>query len=182
MHARLKPARSISSAAAFSACSMAWYSTRAATFAQREAALVTAPVAFQSPAATRSSAPGRLDQITEQSESGGRRYGGDGQLLRSHVGAMGEMQVMPATARDPGYGVRPWDGRSPDDLARTGRDYRAAMQAHYNGDLARMWGAYNAGPGRVDSLISQHGNEWLRHAPADTQKYVRNNLRKVGFR
>lgn len=95
---------------------------------------------------------------------------------------MGEMQVMPATARDPGFGVRPWDGRSPDDLARTGRDYRAAMQTHYNGDLARMWGAYNAGPGRVDGLISQHGNDWLRHAPGDTQKYVRNNLRKLGFR
>lgn len=95
---------------------------------------------------------------------------------------MGEMQVMPETARDPGFGIRAWDGRNPDDLARVGREYRAAMQAKYNGDVARMWGAYNLGPGATDKLISRHGNAWLQHAPAETQKYVRTNLRKLGFR
>lgn len=92
---------------------------------------------------------------------------------------MGEMQVMPATARDPGYGVRAWDGRSADDLARVGRDYRAAMEAKYGGNPALMWSAYNLGPGRTDKLVQQHGANWLRYAPAETQNYVRNNMRQL---
>lgn len=99
----------------------------------------------------------------------------------SPVGARGLMQVMPATARDPGFGIRPSNGTQQDDV-RVGQEYRAAMQAKYNGDVARMWGAYNAGPGRVDGLIARHGNAWLQHAPAETQSYVRKNLRKLGYR
>lgn len=114
-----------------------------------------------------------------QSESGGRRYAQGGGLLRSPAGAMGEMQVMPATARDPGYGVRPWRGGA-DDLARVGRDYRATMQQKYGGDPAKMWAAYNAGPGRVDQLIQRHGERWLDYAPAETRAYVMRNLRALG--
>lgn len=85
------------------------------------------------------------------------------------------MQVMPDTARDPGFGVRPWQGGA-DDLARVGRDYRRAMQKRYSGDPAKMWGAYNAGPGRVDELIERYGERWLEHAPAETRKYVAQTL------
>ena len=53
------------------------------------------------------------------------------------------------------------------------------MQNRYGGDLAKMWGAYNAGPGRIDSLIKQHGPNWLTRAPLETQNYVRRNLRAV---
>lgn len=83
---------------------------------------------------------------------------------------------MLATARDPGFGIRPWDGRSHDDLARVGKEYRRAMQRRYGGDPAKMWAAYNAGPGRVDSLIASHGDRWLDHAPPETRKYVRGLL------
>lgn len=114
-----------------------------------------------------------------QSESNGRRYGRDGGLLRSPVGAMGEMQVMPATARDPGFGVRAWDGQSPDDLARVGRDYRAAMQRRYNNDPAMMWAAYNAGPGAVDKARKRGGANWLQYMPAETQNYVTQNMRRL---
>lgn len=120
-----------------------------------------------------------LDAITEQSESNGRRFGRDGQLLRSPVGAMGEMQVMPATARDPGFNIRPWDGEDPDDLARVGREYRAAMENRYDGDLAKMWAAYNAGPGRVDEAVKEHGGAWLVHMPAETRAYVSKNMEAV---
>lgn len=126
-----------------------------------------APAAFNS---------GDLDRITVQSESGGRRYGRDGGYLRSPVGAMGEWQVMPATARDPGFGIRPWNG-TPDDLARVGRDYRVAMERRYNGDPAKMWAAYNAGPGRVDAAMRRHGSNWLNAMPKETRDYVAKNMR-----
>lgn len=95
---------------------------------------------------------------------------------------MGEMQVMPETARDPGYGVRAWDGRSANDLARVGRDYRAAMEREFGGDYAKMWAAYNAGPGRVQEAIRKGGENWLRHLPRETQNYVTRNMRAIGGR
>lgn len=122
-----------------------------------------------------------LNRATAMSESGGRRYGAGGGLLQSPKGAMGEMQVMPGTARDPGFGVRPWQG-GPDDLARVGKDYRATMEQRYGGDLAKMWAAYNWGPRRVDNAIAKHGENWLQAAPRETQNYVRKNLRAVGHR
>lgn len=119
-----------------------------------------------------------LDRITVQAESGGRRYGANGDYLRSPAGAMGEWQVMPATARDPGYGVRPWNG-SPDDLARVGRDYRGAMERVFNRDPAKMWAAYNAGPGRVEQAIERRGANWLQDMPAETRRYVARNMRAL---
>lgn len=121
----------------------------------------------------------RLDHVTMQGESGGRRYGADGNLLRSPAGAMGEMQVMPSTARDPGFGIRPWDGSSPDDLARVGRDYRGVMQRRYGGDTAKMWGAYNWGPGNVDKAVQRYGDNWLDAAPPETRAYITGNRRKL---
>jgi len=125
---------------------------------------------------------GNLDAITMDAESRGRRYGANGELLRSPAGAMGEMQVMPETARNPGFGVRPWNGSDPEDLARVGRDYRGAMENRYDGDLAKMWGAYNWGPGNVDRAVNRFGTDWLANAPRETQGYVRRNLRAAGRR
>lgn len=94
---------------------------------------------------------------------------------------MGEWQVMPETARDPGFGIRPWNG-SPDDLARVGKDYRGAMERRYSGDPAKMWGAYNWGPGNLDRALRTHGDKWLDRAPTETRNYVRGNMRKLrGF-
>lgn len=82
---------------------------------------------------------------------------------------------MPSTSRNPGYGVRPSNG-SVNDTVRVGQDYLKALHGKYGGDLALTWGAYNAGPGRIDSLVSRYGNDWLSHAPQETQNYVRKNL------
>jgi soluble lytic murein transglycosylase len=99
----------------------------------------------------------------------------------SPKGARGLMQVMPSTARDPGFGIRPSNGTPADDT-RVGQDYRRAMQSRYGGDPSKMWGAYNAGPGRVDRLIGQYGDDWLRYAPRETQDYVQRNMRRLrGF-
>lgn len=114
----------------------------------------------------------RIEQITMMSESGGNPN------AVSPKGARGLMQVMPGTSRDPGFGIRPSNGSQADDV-RVGREYLAKMQAKYGGDLAKMWGAYNAGPGKVDALIERYGNDWLRHAPAETRSYVRKNIAKM---
>ena len=114
-----------------------------------------------------------LDHITMMSESGGNPN------AVSPKGARGLMQVMPETARNPGFGIRPSDG-TPQDDARVGREYRAAMQQRYGGDLAKMWAAYNWGPGNLDRAISQLGENWHRIAPAETRNYIARNLRAAG--
>ena len=116
-------------------------------------------------------------------ESKGKRYGPDGKLLRSPKGALGEMQVLPTTAAAPGYGIRPYDG-SEDDLARVGREYLPAMYRHYGNDPAKMWAAYNAGPGNLDQALAkakaQGTSNWLQFLPPETRDYVTKNMREVG--
>ena len=65
--------------------------------------------------------------------------------LVSRAGAIGEMQLMPATAR--ALGVDPWDTR---DNFRGGAAYLGGLVHRYDGDLIRALAAYNAGPGAVD--------------------------------
>lgn len=120
-----------------------------------------------------------LDKVTARTESGNRDYYANGRAVISPAGARFAMQVMPETARDPGFGLRPANPNNPADMNRLGREYRAVMQRKYRGDLAKMWGAYNAGPGRIDSLIARHGDRWLDHAPAETRQYVMRNLNAV---
>lgn len=88
------------------------------------------------------------------------------------------MQVMPSTARDPGFGLRPANISSADDMNRLGREYRAVMEKRYGGDLEKMWAAYNAGPGAVDNAIQAGGN-WLNRLPTETQNYVARNMRAI---
>lgn len=107
-----------------------------------------------------------------QQESGGRHYGDGSMLLRSPKGARGITQVMPATGRDPGYGVRPLANDSREEYLRFGRDYLAAMMKEFDGDTQKALAAYNAGPGAVKNAVSSHGANWLSAMPDETQAYV----------
>jgi hypothetical protein len=98
----------------------------------------------------------------------------------SKKGAVGPQQVMPDTARDPGFGIKPWDGKTQSDLARVGRQYSAAMMSKYGGDVEKVFAAYNAGPGRVDKLVAKYGDNWSDHLPTETKNYVSKGLSKLG--
>lgn len=92
--------------------------------------------------------------------------GGNARAVSS-AGAMGLMQIMPATwailSEQHRLGADPFDAR-PNILA--GAAYLRAMWDRYR-DIALMLAAYNAGPGRVDAFVSGQGR-----LPAETIAYV----------
>lgn len=95
----------------------------------------------------------------------------------SHAGAMGLMQIMPATwasltARHR-LGSNPFDPRA-NILA--GAAYLRAMWDRY-GDVRLMLAAYNAGPGRADAYAAGR-----RGLPAETVAYVGKIAPELGSR
>jgi len=103
-------------------------------------------------------------------ESRGKRYKDDGKTLTtSPKGALGEMQVMPKTVLDPGFGVVPARDKSPDEIARVGVDYLQAMKQKY-GDTDKALIAYNMGPGATDKWLASGAKP--EALPAETRTYV----------
>jgi hypothetical protein len=98
--------------------------------------------------------------------------GGD-QTAVSPKGAEGDMQVMPNTQTNPGYGVRPAqpgpDGQIPaEELSRVGRDYLTSMVRHYGPTLGHI--AYNWGPKRMERWIARGAK--LQELPSDVKQYL----------
>ena len=131
--------------------------------------------------------PGDMDRLTNivmGIESAGRRYDASGKLIEGpatkYGTAKGEMQVLDGTSRDPGYGVKPAADDSPEERARVGRDYLAAMVREYDGDVSKALAAYNWGPGNLDKAVKEHGPNWLQAAPEETRSYVERGVREFG--
>lgn len=92
----------------------------------------------------------------------------------SPVGAQGIAQVMPATAKQPGFGVQPLENPfDPQENARFGAEYLGAMLKRYDGDEEAALVAYNAGPGTADKWVASGKRAKL---PAETQGYIKKIL------
>ena len=118
-------------------------------------------------AASRYAIPERWIREVMRQESGGHEYL-NGEPITSAAGAMGLMQVMPATyaelAGRYGLGGDPYD---PHDNIMAGSAYISELAARYGspGFLA----AYNAGPGRLDDYMAGRSS-----LPNETLAYLDN--------
>lgn len=118
-------------------------------------------------------------QLKEMITKTAEKYGVDAKLVQavvkqesafnpkatSHCGAMGLMQLMPATAK--GLGVK--DAYNPVQNVDGGVRYLKSMLDKYNGNVILALAAYNAGPGAVDKYDDVPPYK-------ETQNYVKNIL------
>lgn len=87
----------------------------------------------------------------------------------SRKGAKGDMQTMPKTLTDPGFGVKPAKDNSPEELHRVGVDYWDAMKQKFGHPLLAAMG-YNWGPGNVEKWQAE-GKDWSK-VPQETKDYI----------
>jgi len=130
------------------------------------------PAAAPTAAAPVSAGFDALAQAVKMVESGG-----DPNAV-SPKGAVGTMQTMPETLRDPGYGVRPAQNNTPAELERVGRDYLQAMIAKYPGNLSHALAAYNWGPGNTDKWIAAGADP--AKLPKETRDYIPKVMARLG--
>lgn len=106
--------------------------------------------------------------------------------VRSHAGAVGLMQLMPATGKEVAQSIKlPYSGLStltnPHSNIRLGTTYLGQMAARYGGNHVLATAAYNAGPHRVDAWLPSDASldalVWIENIPFnETRKYVRRVL------
>lgn len=105
---------------------------------------------------------------------------------RSHVGATGLMQLMPATAKETAKRFDiPFSSQqqllNPNVNVQLGAAYLSQIYAQFNGNRVLASAAYNAGPGRVRQWLrdARHlsFDVWVENIPFDeTRQYVQNVL------
>lgn len=142
------------------------------------------------PAAAPDNRGATFDALLQQ-ESGGSQMNADGTVKTSPKGAIGIAQIMPTTGPEAAkLAGLPWD----ENRLRTDAEYNKALGNAYfskqldtfGGDVQKALAAYNMGPGSkakgngVAGLVDKYGDEWLAHAPAETQNYVRSITAKAG--
>ena len=105
---------------------------------------------------------------------------------KSHAGAMGLMQLMPATAKETAkrFGIplsSPQLAYRPEINIQLGAAYLSQIYGQFNGNRVLASAAYNAGPGRVRQWLrgADHlsYDVWIENIPFDeTRQYVQNVL------
>ena len=126
-----------------------------------------------------------LDSVFKRllgAESNSTHRDKNGKLITSPVGAKGISQLMPKTAGDPGYGIKPLQNDTEEEYLRFGKDYLKAMYDKF-GDWEQALAGYNAGPGNVDKAIArakEKGGDWKDYLPKpkETLPYIEKILGK----
>ena len=96
--------------------------------------------------------------------------------VTSTAGAIGLMQLMPATARElAGAQLTEDEIREPKQNAALGAAYLVQLLQHWQGDAFRSIASYNAGPGAVGSWSMQALNDapalWVERIPYPETRY-----------
>lgn len=129
--------------------------------------------AFVTEASVRFGVPAVWIERVMQAESGGRTTW-QGRPIRSRAGAIGVMQLMPATwtemRRRHGLGYDPDD---PHDNIIAGTAYLRLMYDRFG--YPGLFAAYNAGPGRYADHLGG------RALPAETRAYLATVAGKIGL-
>ncbi len=92
----------------------------------------------------------------------------------SSAGAIGVMQLMPATAA--AMGIDPTDLQSNIDA---GVQLLGQLIDQF-GDIPTALAAYDWGSGNVSAAQASYGPTWLSHAPAETKNYVTSIMAALG--
>lgn len=109
-------------------------------------------------------------------------------VVKSHAGALGLMQLMPATARQVAAKTgetysHAWLTSKPEYNARLGSAYLAQLGAQFDGNIIMVAAGYNAGPGRPVRWMGTRGDprggsveamvDWIEMIPFnETRNYV----------
>ena len=119
-----------------------------------------------SQASARFGVPESWIRIVMQVESGGRTMTGEKEPIISRAGAMGLMQLMPATYRDmrAEFDLGP-DPFAPRDNIFAGTAYLRWLNGKYG--YPAMFAAYNDGPGNLEARLMNAGL-----LPGETRSYV----------
>lgn len=161
-------------------------------------ALGTAPTAGPDGSPTPGAAADIYTQIKaiESNESNGNHWAAKGKPKVSSAGAIGAMQVMPATGPEAArLAGLPWSL----EKLKTDPEYNRALGAAYYKDQLRRFGgdpvkaaaAYNAGPGSAARGTGVNGamararkagepDNWVAYLPAETREYVAKFQKKAG--
>ena len=86
-------------------------------------------------------------------------------LRRSSAGAAGRTQLMPEFYPEV-------DRSDPHAALVAGAQTMRHYLAVFDGDVRKALASYNAGLGRVQSLVRAHGEDWERGLPAETRHYL----------
>jgi soluble lytic murein transglycosylase-like protein len=133
------------------------------------------------------------DQVMQTVADTANEYGIDPQLATevaaqesnysqtavSPAGAVGVMQLEPATAAD--LGVNPYDTQQ---NIQGGVQYLAQLLSEFGGNTDQALAAYDAGPTAVNDAINtanaSGSGDWLSLLPSETQNYVSKILGNLG--
>lgn len=107
----------------------------------------------------------------------------------SSKGAVGLMQIMPATAKEIAkeLGVENYDLRDPATNQQFGSHYLKKLLVMFDYDVSLALAAYNAGPGKVKQWVAKYGDNWAdiqrelkkRGHYTETVKYVPSTLKRL---